>query len=241
MSLFGGGESEETVMESEPVLQEVDEFSMEDKWTIEKSLLGFYMTGHPLEMFTDEIEGFSTDPVETAHLSDKTVVTTAGMVLEKKIIPTRRGDMAFVLLEGRTGTGEIVVFNDALEKYGDLLEPGRLVMMDGEISRRRGDSRFSARRVYPLSEIRSRFRAGITIRVNGSNPDMGSLRKAVEFMRQSSGSGEVCIDIRHRSGWRVRGLSRSIRVNPDRDLLDRLRELLGRESVVLSRGRGPRL
>lgn len=242
MSLFGeGGDGEDAANESEPLLEERDELSMEEKWSLEKSLLGFYMTGHPLEMFADEIDSFSTDPVESAHLSEKAIVTTAGMVVEKKIIPTKRGDMAFVLVEGRTGSGEIVVFNDALEKFGDLLEPGRLVLMDGEVSRRRGDSRFSARSVYPLSDIRSRLKAGITIRVNGSDPDMGSLMKAADFMRERSGSGEVCIDIKHRSGWRVRGLSRSIKVNPDRELLDRLRKLLGRDSVVLSRGRGPRL
>ena len=240
MSLFGGG-GEESPMETEPVMERLEEMPLEERCSIEKSLLGFYMTGHPLELYADEIESFETDPVERAHMSGNAVVTTAGMIVEKKIIPTRRGNMAFILVEGRSGTGEVVVFNDALEKYDDLLEPGKLVLMDGEVSRRRGDSRFSARHVYPLGDIRSRLRAGITIRVDGGKPEMGQLRKAVEYMRESSGTGEVCVDIRHRSGWRVRGLSRSLKVNPDKELVDRLRELLGRESVVLSRGRGPRL
>jgi hypothetical protein len=60
-------------------------------------------------------------------------------------------------------------------------------------------------------------------------------------MKESSGKGEVYVDIRHRSGWRVKGLSRSIRVDADRKLVERLRKLLGRDSVVLSRGRGPQL
>lgn len=243
MSLFqsSGDDGEETALEDEPSMEELEELSMEEKCALEKSLLGFYMTGHPLEVYADEIDSFSTDPVESAHLSGRSVVTTAGMVLEKRVIPTRRGEMAFVLVEGRSGNAEVVVFNDALEKYGDLLEPGRLVLMDGEVSRRRGDSRFSARRVYPLTDIRSRLRAGITIRVDGGSPDMGSLRKAVECIRECVGSGEVRVDIRHSSGWRVRGLSRSLRVNPDRNLMDRLRRLLGRDSVALYRGRGPRL
>ncbi|OPL18270.1 MAG: hypothetical protein AVO35_05320 [Candidatus Aegiribacteria sp. MLS_C] len=242
MSLFGaGGVEDEGSLETEPDVDDLEEMPMAERCALEKSLLGFYMTGHPLELYADEMESFSTDPVETAHLSAKTVVTTAGMVMEKKVVPTRRGNIAFVTVEGRTGNGEVVVFNDALEKYGDLLEPGKLVLMDGEVSRRKGDSRFSARRVYPLEDIRSRLQAGITIRIDGGRPDMGSLQKAVEFMRESAGSGEVCVDIRHRSGWRVRGLSRSLKVNPDRTLLEKLRKLLGRDSVVLSRGRGPRL
>ncbi|MCK4807556.1 MAG: hypothetical protein KAT09_07905, partial [Candidatus Aegiribacteria sp.] len=104
-----------------------------------------------------------------------------------------------------------------------------------------GDSRFSARKIYSLNEIKLQLKAGITIQVDGSNPRMELLQKAMEYMKKSSGSGDVIVDIRHKSGWKVRGLSRSIRVYPDGELMDKLRELLGRESVILSRGKGPRI
>ncbi|MEN8208546.1 MAG: DNA polymerase III subunit alpha, partial [Candidatus Fermentibacteria bacterium] len=239
MSLFQTTESDED--ESEPILEEKEEFSLEERCSLEKSLLGFYMTGHPLEIYSDEIDSFSTDPVEKANESENSIVTTAGMIVQKKIIPTKRGDMAFVLVEGRTGTGEVVVFNDALQKYSDLLEPGRLVLMDGEVSRRRGDSRFSARRVYSLDGIKLQLKAGIRIIVDGSNPEIELLHKAVEYLKAYEGRGDVIVDIRHKSGWRVKGLSRSIRVFPDSELIEKLRELLGRDSVILSRGRGPRI
>jgi len=242
MSLFQGPATESDVLlEREPIIELKEEFSLEYRYSLEKSLLGFYMTGHPLEMYSEEIDSFSTDPVERANKSERSIVTTAGMIIQKKIIPTKRGDMAFVLVEGRTGTGEVVVFNDALKKYCDLLEPGRLVLMDGEVSRRRGDSRFSVRRVYPLDRIKSQLKAGITIIVNGNNPRIELLQKAVEYIKTNSGSGDVIVDIRHKSGWRVKGLSRSIRVFPDCELLEKLRELLGRESVILSRGKGPQI
>ena len=163
------------------------------------------------------------------------------MILKKKIIPTKHGDMAFVLVEGRRGTGEVVVFSDVLEKYGELLEPDCLVLMDGEVSRRRGDSRFSARMIYPLDKVRSILRTGVTIIIDGSNPRMELLEKAVDCLRNSSGKGEVSVIIKHSSGWKVVGHSRSLRVDPDADLISELRELLGDESVSLSRGRGPRI
>ena len=242
MSLFQGARSDEDdSIEGEPILEEKEEFSLEYRCSMEKSLLGFYMTGHPLEMYSDEIDSFSTDPVEKANRSERTVVTTAGMIVQKKIIPTKRGDMAFVLVEGRTGTGEVVVFNDALVKYSDLLEPGKLVLMDGEVSRRRGDSRFSARRVYSLDGIKLQLKAGIIIIIDGSNPRMELLQKAIECIKTSSGKGDVIVDIRHKSGWRVKGRSRSIRVFPGCELIERLRELLGPDSVILSRGKGPRI
>ena len=243
MSLFGGerDESEENSVNNAPVLNEIEEFSLEEMYRLEKSLLGFYMTGHPLEMYTDEIDSFSNEPIEHAHESDRKLITTAGMILKKKIIPTKHGDMAFVLVEGRRGTGEVVVFSDVLEKYGELLEPDCLVLMDGEVSRRRGDSRFSARMIYPLDKVRSILRTGVTIIIDGSNPRMELLEKAVDCLRNSSGKGEVSVIIKHSSGWKVVGHSRSLRVDPDADLISELRELLGDESVSLSRGRGPRI
>ncbi|MCD4775840.1 MAG: DNA polymerase III subunit alpha [Candidatus Aegiribacteria sp.] len=242
MSLFqGGAEEKSSHFEGEPVINEKPELQFEERCSLEKSLLGFYMTGHPLEKYSDEIDSFATDSVERANESKRSIVTTAGMIMQRKIIPTKRGDMAFILVEGRTGTGEVVVFNDALQKYSDLLEPGRLVLMDGEVSRRRGDSRLSVRAVFQMDDVRTKLRAGITIRVDGNNPRMKLLQKAVGYMKESSGNGEVSVDIKHRSGWRVKGLSRSIKVYPDNALMDKLRELLGRESVILSRGKGPRI
>jgi len=240
MSLFLTGSTGNS-FENEPVLKEIEEQQLEERCSIEKSYLGFYMTRHPLETYYDEIESFSTDPIEMAHVSKQSIVSTAGLIVSKKIIPTKRGEMAFVLMEGRTGTGEVVVFNDVLKKYDDLLKPGSLVFMDGEVSRRRGDSRFSARKVFKLRNIRSELKAGIVLRIDGRNPRMNLLHRAIQYMREYIGNGEVAVDIRHGSGWRVKGISRSIKVYPDSALMNKLRELLGSEQVILSRGKGPRI
>ncbi|MCK4506230.1 MAG: hypothetical protein KAW14_11475, partial [Candidatus Aegiribacteria sp.] len=243
MSLFDSerDDSEENSVNHAPILKEKEELSLEEMYRLEKSLLGFYMTGHPLEMYSDEIDSFSNEPIELAHESDRKLITTAGMILKKKIIPTKHGEMAFVLVEGCRGTSEVVVFSDALKEFGDLLEPDSLVLMDGEVSRRRGDSRFSARKIFPLNKVRSILRAGVTIVVDGSNPRIDLLEKAVDCLRNNSGKGEVSVIIKHSSGWKVVGRSRSLRVDPCAELISELRELLGNESVALSRGRGPRL
>jgi len=242
MSLFQSGKGEgDSDFEKEPVPLELQELSYEERCSLEKSLLGFYMTGHPLELYCDEIDSFATDRVEEAHDSERSIVSTAGMIMKRKVIPTKRGNMAFILIEGRSGTGEVVVFNDVLQKYNDLLEPGKLVLMDGEVSRRRGDRKFSARKVFSLSNVRSELRAGVTIIVDGNNPRIELLAKAVEYLKEHNGKGQVIIDIRHQSGWRVKGYSRSIKIFPDSILVEKLRDLLGEKSVILSRGKGPRI
>jgi DNA polymerase III subunit alpha len=239
MSLFGGGGGDGPVEIEEPELPELEEWSLGERHQTEKTLLGFYLTGHPLDAFREELLGFQTASVEAAAtLGASVVVTTGGMVLEKRVIPTRRGNMAFVLMEGLSGTAEIVVFSDVLDAAGGLLEPGALLLMDGEVSERRGDCRFSPRRIYPLQKARSLLRAGIAITVDGGDPGMERLRRAVELIEGSPGQGHVCVMIRHSSGWIVSGRSRSLRVDPHDRLLAGLREILGEGAVLLSRGKG---
>ena len=237
MSLFGGG-GEDSVELEEPQLPEMEELTADIMHRMEKELLGFYISGHPLDTYHDEIEGFCTSPVEAAATSGRSVVTTAGAVVDSRIIPTRRGNMAFVLVEGRSGTAEVVVFNDTLEMYGSLLEPGNLILMDGEVTERRGDVRFSARRIYPLAQSREILRAGIEIRVESDVPGIDRLRDVAELMKANPGRGDVSIIIEHPSGRKTAGLSRNLRVDPTDGLIAGLRELLGEDAVSLTRGKG---
>ena len=239
MSLFGGGGDESPVEIEEPELPEMEEWSLEERHQTEKSLLGFYLTGHPLDAFREELLGFQTVPVEeAAALGASALVTTAGMVIEKRVIPTRRGNMAFVLMEGLSGNAEVVVFSDVLEASGGLLEPGALLLMDGEVSERRGDRRFSPRRIYPLQKARSILRAGIAITIDGGDPGREMLHRVIELIEASPGQGHVSVMIRHPSGWKVAGRSRSLRVDPHDRLLSGLRAILGEGAVLLSRGKG---
>ncbi len=238
MMLFGepGGGSDPGL---EPVLEEKPEFESVEKCSMERLLLGFYATVHPLDMYTDELRYLATDPVEKAHLSGRKVISTAGMVLSRKIIHTRRGDMARITVEGRTGKGEVVVFSDVLDKYGELLVPGKLVFMDGEVSSWRGEKRFNAKAVYELTDIRSSLKAGVRITVDGDSPNMDALKKAVSFLERENGDGEVYVEIKFGSGWKAKGFSRSFKVDPDARVLGTLRSLLGDDNVSLFRGKRP--
>ncbi len=237
MSLFGGG-GEDSVDLEEPELPEMDELAPDVMHRLERDLLGYYSSGHPLDAYADELEGLCTAPIETAATCGRKTITTAGLVSESRIIPTRRGNMAFVLIEGRSGSAEVVVFNDILEMYGSLLEPGNLILMDGEITERRGDVRFSARSIYPIAQVRQILRAGISISIDGANPHVEKLADAVELLMASPGRGDVSIMIKHPSGWKVSGRSRSIRVDPEPGLMSGLRDLLGEGVVLLTRGKG---
>ncbi len=242
MSLFTAGGGEEEAPQTEPRLEDVAGMPLERKYELERSLLGFYLSGHPLERFRDELEGFTTSGIQEAHLARGRVVTTGGMVLESRVIPTKRsGQMAFLLLEDMSGSGEVVVFNQTYARFGRILEPGSMVLMDGEVKQKRGKRRFSARMVYPLEEARRVLRAGVMIEVDGTDPRLDLLERVVGLLRRHPGDGPVIVRMSLSSGRPLKGRSRSLRVDPAEELVEGLRELLGEGAVSLFRGVPPRL
>jgi len=93
-------------------LPELEEWDQKEKLKREKGALGFYITGHPLSDFQDEIEKLSTCLLQDLPTQDdKATVKVAGVVESIKIKKTRKGDkMAIIQLEDLTGSIEVVVF-----------------------------------------------------------------------------------------------------------------------------------
>jgi DNA polymerase-3 subunit alpha len=238
MSLFGGDRSSLAVVH---VLVPREEMQIEEKLEKERELLGFYFSGHPLDSFTEEILGFTTHSVEEIGEAPCGAVSIAGTVSEVRKINTRRGIMAFAVIAGRTGSAEVVVFSDALEKFDDLLKTGALLLFEGEIAEGRGDRerKMSVDRIIPLRKSREMLNAGVSIEVDGYKCEMSVLEKAVDFMKASAGKGRVFMKVSFPSGRVVNAVSRSITVKPDDDVLAGLRSILPESAAVsLSRGDG---
>ena len=236
MSLFsseGGGESPHR-----PELVETEDLDLDEKLALERSLLGFFLTGHPLDRFGTEMSQLATCRVEDLDSAQGRYASTAGIVKEKRLVPTRNGDMAFVTLEGREGSADVIAFSDCLDRYGELLEPGRAVFLEGEISERKGDRKLCVSRAIPLERCREELGAGLDIRLSSDEMEMEALDSALKAIRSSPGGGRVRVTVRHPSGRKATGISRSLRVNPTDGLLARLREVLGSDCVSLTGGRG---
>ncbi len=132
MSLFGDSEETPTA----PVtLVKASELDPLERLMREKEQLGFYVSGHPLEEYSDIIEHYTSTSTQTltAHRIDSEV-DVAGMITDVKNITTRKGDaMAVIGLEDLEGTVEVVVFPDAYKTAGDLVE-GRVVWIRGKVN-----------------------------------------------------------------------------------------------------------
>ena len=128
-------------------------WSSAEKLGFEKELLGFYVTGHPLDDYRTALEKF----VPIARLGeeeDKSTVTIAGALtsVEKKFTKKDNKPFAVVVLEDLTGSLEIMIWNETFTKSQAHLVLGNVVSITGRLDLREEAPRVVANEVKPLKK-----------------------------------------------------------------------------------------
>ena len=135
MSLFGAGEEMPTATVT---LTDAPKYEPLERLMREKEQLGFYVSGHPLEEYSDIIENYTSASTQTLveHRIDSEV-DVAGMITEVKNITTKKGDpMAVIGLEDLEGAIEVVIFPEAYKTAGTSLKVGSFGFVGRSISTR---------------------------------------------------------------------------------------------------------
>lgn len=125
-----------------------------EKLTYEKELLGFYISGHPMDAYAGldlAIDTFSS-PDELTNFDDRTPFRLAGIVGNFAIKYTRKDSrqMAVFNLATRSHSFEMIMFPDPYQKNGNRLEDGKLCLIHGLIGRRNGEMSLAAHEVFEL-------------------------------------------------------------------------------------------
>jgi len=143
MTLFDFAE-EEDKHEYDLSLPEVSEYSKEQLLSLEKEVLGIYVSGHPLEAYLERIKNNATakstdflldEETNKAIVVDSETQTIGGMITSKTIKTTRSNSMmAFITLEDLFGVVEVIIFPRDYEKYKHLLEVDNKVFIRGKVT-----------------------------------------------------------------------------------------------------------
>jgi DNA polymerase-3 subunit alpha len=135
--------SEEEKDDLEMRLPNVGEYDKAELLSYEKEVLGFYVSGHPLEEYqtmwerhiSAKTSEFVLDETGNTALKDKANVIIGGIITEKKVKYTKTNQiMAFLTLEDLVGTVEVIVFPKAYEKNSAKLEEENKVFVEGRVA-----------------------------------------------------------------------------------------------------------
>jgi DNA polymerase-3 subunit alpha len=248
VSLFGGPEGDDTQSSSMParVLPNIAPLSDSERLTKEKEILGFYISGHPLEPFRLECELFATHTVsQLGNWTDQQIALGVVVTAIKRQISKRSGaEFARLTVEDFSGSSEVLIFPEAWGLLSERVRTDVPVLLKGGYSRRDQDAEnptFIVESITPFAELRLNGQVAVAIDLtmgDGLAADVMQDVRAVVESHSTSQSSAPSLEVRWSdgNGGRARLRSRSLRLAATQSALNELRALLGSERVRLVRG-----
>jgi DNA polymerase-3 subunit alpha len=204
----------------------------------ERDTLGLYLTGHPINEYIKELGKYTSCRLKDATPTrrDQTV-TLSGLVIAARVMTTKRGTrIGIMTLDDRSARIEVMLFSDALEKYAELLEKDKILVVSGQVSFDdfNGGLKMSAREVMDLGAAREKFARGLSISINESQINETFFERFSQILEPHR-AGSVPVHVYYqRSDARTRiTMGTQWRVTPSDTLLDELKQLLGKRQVEL--------
>ncbi len=153
---FFGDSNNTKTFDTAPTTTRVPDYSSQEKLSLEKELLGFYISDHPLSGVSRSARLMA--PISLCDIpesSETKTVTAIALILECKEVLTKKGDqMAILQLEDLTGSTEAVVFPKTFAKVKHLLQKDKRLMVWGKIDRRDEQTQLIIDDMQPIESVR---------------------------------------------------------------------------------------
>ncbi len=253
-SLFGdlNGSS----FDMEPNLMMVDPWPLSRKLKAERELIGFYVSGHPLDEFAAEARAFTTLSLgdteaiaraQPAHLDNNEgrpngtygrqgpVQRFCGIITDIQHRTTRTGKpIVFATLEDFTGQGEMVCFSKEFDRYQQYLKVDSILFVRGTAELRGGSVKIKATEILPMWKVREMIQ-GIVLHVDTRVVEVGAIEALRDLCDANRGNCKLYFDIPVPGlpGGHQRIHSRKYVVEPTPDLMNGITRLFGKDNVVL--------
>jgi DNA polymerase III subunit alpha len=218
-----------------PVMNEAPAWSHGEMLTREKTMLGFYVSGHPLLKFEHEINEFAN-----VHFGDVTEFRSGsqakacGIVSAvKKKIDKRGNTMAFVEIEDFSGKAECIVFSDAYTKYQQILHLDAMVMVMGKGEVNGEMLKILVNEVYPMERVREKFTKSIVLSIQVNDIQENTIIELRSLMEKSKGNCPCYFNVVQAGASRLYQ-TRKFAVEPSDVFVGEARRILGPQSVRFS-------
>ena len=153
LNLFGGEETPETI-----VYPDLPDMDPKEKIEWERKLLGFYVSGHPLDSYKEQLKACTPLYHLTAEGNqyDGRMVTIGGTISRIKGTMTKKGQpMGYVTIEDYDGEVETVIFSSVWETVRPILAEDAAVAIRGRVQANERDVRVLAEEIIPLDKLRA--------------------------------------------------------------------------------------
>lgn len=234
--LFRSGASSMSTDDAQNILPEVDDWSEDEQLAGEHSVLGFYVSGHPLDKYAGRLKEMGT--IELGALESRRngeELAIAGIITQTRAMRSKRGARwAIFNLQDRTGGVEVLVFPEAFQKFEHLLRPATPLLVRGRINVEEVGTRFVATEIRLLDKVADRSPSLLRVRVDLRAVDTTTLDQLQKVLAERPGRCRVAFDLISDDGTTAT-LEAEKGIEPVPELFARVREICGADSVAVLR------
>ena len=228
-SLFGGDEAAKNALH----LPEVAEWEDGERLASEREVLGFYVSGHPLDDHKEVIERFANiDTLRLTEVTSARQLKMAGLIRSSRLRTTRAGRrMANFVLEDQVGTAEMTLFPDVFESCHEILESDEPVLIEGVAEVSDDGVQVVVRAIEPLSEVEVNRASRVLVDLEPECRTPNRLQSIREVLARHPGNCAVHFTLRF-PGREVRiEAGEGFVVAPTAELTEELGDLVGAGAV----------
>ncbi len=235
--LFGVFQHEDDPHTAEKPLPNTPDWDEHERLAHEKEILGFFITGHPLEKYREKLLDFSAlTTSEVTGLKSSTgrdEILIGGMLTNIRVAKSKKGDLyAQGQLEDMSGAVDILCFSDNYRRLADKLRLTVPVLVKGGVRVEEGsNSKVMIGDVTPLEEAKPKLPNHLRIKVPLEDVSPAAIDELHALCQERKGEARVLFDLERTGDFTVVMEAEGYNVLPDRAFINRVEELCGRGSV----------
>jgi DNA polymerase III subunit alpha len=194
--LFDMGDDSHGSSTQEPDLVEATPWGVKERLTLEKTAVGFYLSGHLFDEVTREVRQFAKRPIDEL-IDSREPQLLAGIISDFRVINGQRGKLALFKLDDKSAVIEATADEAVINAHRNLLKDDELVIVMGKLQPDRfsGGFRLSVNQVWDLGTARCRFGKFVRMKINRTNgatmPVLERLYREFPAKREETEHGEL--------------------------------------------------
>ena len=193
-SLFGAMDEPENIEITESDM--LKEWPISERLLAEKELLGFYVSGHPLNPFEWILKNYSLGNSKTiGELPDRSMTRIGGMIsaIQQGFSKKSGKPYAMITLEDLEGTLQILCMNENYDRYRHLFEPNKTLMVIGEVNNAEDRPKLFPQELLPLEDAPKRFTQQIHFRIPMNTFSAEKLESLVQLVHTHKGNCPIIL------------------------------------------------
>ncbi|MFZ0913544.1 MAG: DNA polymerase III subunit alpha [Candidatus Korobacteraceae bacterium] len=234
--LFGVFQQDDAPQAEKP-LPNIPDWDEHQRLGHEKEILGFFITGHPLEKYREKLLDFNAlSTTEVAELKSSTgrdEVSIGGILKNIRVAKSKKGDLyAQGQLEDMNGSVDILCFADAYKRLADKLKLTVPVLAKGGVRVEDGsNSKLMIGDITPLEQAQPKLPQHLRIKIPVEDVSPATIDELHALCLERRGAARVLFDLERKGDFTVVMEAEGYNVLPDRAFIHRVEELCGRGSV----------